>query len=75
MVRDRYQPGFKLALHHKDLGICRQMLDEHGVALPVVEMTLHHYEKLMQQGYGEEDISSLYRLKRELFRKGNKKSL
>lgn len=75
MVRGTFEPGFKLALHHKDLNICRQMLDELGAASPVVEMTLHHYEKLMQQGYGEEDISALYRLKRDLIRKGNKKSL
>jgi 3-hydroxyisobutyrate dehydrogenase len=75
MVRDTFAPGFKLALHHKDLTICKQMLEELGVALPVVEMTLHHYEKLMEEGHGDEDISALYRLKRELVAKGNKKSL
>ena len=75
MVQQHFPPGFKLALHHKDLTICRQMLDQLGVALPVVEMTLHHYDKLMLEGHGEKDISALYRLKRELFAKGNKKSL
>lgn len=75
MTRGVYQPGFKVALHHKDLNICRQMAEAHGVALPVVEMTLHHYQKLMEQGYGEEDISALHRLKQEMFAKGNKKSL
>jgi 3-hydroxyisobutyrate dehydrogenase len=38
-------------------------------------MTLHHYQRLLQAGHGEEDISALYRLKRELFAQGNKKSL
>lgn len=75
MVKDTFEPGFKLGLHHKDLTICRQMLDNMGVALPVVEMTLKHYERLMEAGYGEEDISALYRDKRELFRTGNKRSL
>lgn len=75
MTRGTYAPGFKLKLHHKDLNICRKMLDAMGVSLPTVEMTVHHYEKLMEQGHGDEDISALYRLKRELFEKGNKKSL
>ncbi|MGD8429131.1 MAG: NAD(P)-dependent oxidoreductase [Ectothiorhodospiraceae bacterium] len=75
MVRGTFEPGFKCALHHKDLSICRSMLDNLGVSLPVVEMTLKHYERLMDQGYGEEDISTLYRLKRELFAEGNKRSL
>ncbi len=75
MTRGTYEPGFKLALHHKDLSICRAMLDKLNVSLPTVEMTLHHYERLMAAGHGEEDISALYRLKREMFEKGNKKSL
>lgn len=75
MTRGVYEPGFKLALHHKDLSICRHMLDQLDVALPVVEMTLKHYQHLMDEGYGDEDISALYRAKRELFERGNKKSL
>jgi 3-hydroxyisobutyrate dehydrogenase len=75
MTQGVCEPGFKLALHHKDLSICRQMLDQMDVALPVVEMTLKHYQHLMDQGYGDEDISALFRAKRALFERGNKKSL
>ncbi|MCS4505914.1 NAD(P)-dependent oxidoreductase [Arhodomonas aquaeolei] len=75
MVRGTFEPGFKAALHHKDLGICREMLERMGVSLPVVEMTLKHYERLMEQGHGEEDISTLYRLKQALFEEGNRRSL
>lgn len=75
MIRDVFRPGFRLALHHKDLAICQAMAAELNVALPVVEMTMHHYRRLMDEGYGDEDISALFRLKRELFAKGNKKSL
>ncbi|MFV8836317.1 NAD(P)-dependent oxidoreductase [Aquisalimonas sp. APHAB1-3] len=75
MVKGTFEPGFKLALHHKDLTICRQMLDNMNVALPTVEMTLKHYDRLLAAGYGDEDISALYRDKRELFNGGNKKSL
>jgi 3-hydroxyisobutyrate dehydrogenase len=75
MTKGIFQPGFKVGLHHKDLSICRQMAADLDVALPVVEMTLHHYQRLMSEGHGDEDISALYRLKQEMFAKGNKKSL
>jgi len=66
MLAGKYGPGFKLALHYKDLQICRQMLESLGDnSLPLVEMTLIHYKKLMDQGYGDEDISALFRLKTE----------
>ncbi len=57
--------GFKLNLHHKDLTICKAMLEEtDNVSLPLVDATLRQYQQLMEQGYGDEDISALYRLKR-----------
>jgi 3-hydroxyisobutyrate dehydrogenase len=67
MVQRSFAPGFKVALHHKDLTICQQMAQELGVSLPVVEMTLIHYRRLMEAGYGEEDISALFRQKCALF--------
>jgi 3-hydroxyisobutyrate dehydrogenase len=45
------------------------MAAQFGVALPVVEMTLIHYRRLMQAGFGDEDISALYREKCRLFEK------
>ena len=67
MTRGSFAPGFLVALHHKDLTICQAMLAADGVQLPMVEMTLVHYERLMAAGYGDEDISALYRIKRPLF--------
>ena len=67
MTQGNYDPGFRVALHHKDLAICKQMAEEFGVALPVIEMTLIHYRRLMQAGYGDEDISALFREKQALF--------
>ncbi len=67
MLADSYEPGFKLALHHKDLSICQSMINQLGEnALPTVEMTLVHYQRLMDEGFGDEDISALFRLKRKL---------
>lgn len=68
VVRGSFPAGFRVRLHDKDLRICRDMAARHGVQLPVIEMTLLHYRKLIEQGYGDEDISSLYRLKEEMFR-------
>ncbi len=64
MARGSFAPGFKLALHHKDLRICLEMAENIGISLPVTRMTLDEYERLMEQGFGDEDISALYRLKR-----------
>jgi len=64
MLADSFAPGFKLALHHKDLGICQTMLENAcGASLPMIEMTLIHYQRLIEQGFGDEDISALFRLK------------
>ena len=67
MCNGTFEPGFRVALHHKDLKICQAMLAADGVQLPMVEMTLVQYERLMADGHGDEDISALYRGKRPLF--------
>lgn len=69
MVNNRYEPGFKVSLHHKDLAICKEMSAALGVSLPLVEMTLIHYRRLIEAGFGEEDISALFREKSALFEK------
>jgi 3-hydroxyisobutyrate dehydrogenase len=71
MVRNHFEPGFKIALHHKDLAICKQMCEALGVSLPVVEMTLIHYRRLIDAGFGDEDISALFREKTALFDKSS----
>ena len=67
ILRDDYPPGFRVRLHEKDLQICRAMAARHGVQLPLIEMTLVHYRRLIEQGHGDEDISTLFRLKDALF--------
>jgi 3-hydroxyisobutyrate dehydrogenase len=69
MMRMNFPLGFKVALHDKDLKIVQQMAAAQDVQLPVVEMTRIHYRRLMDSGHGDEDISSLFRLKHALFAK------
>lgn len=63
MTSGTFAPGFKLALHHKDLKICQRMAENAQVAIPLSVMTITEYEQLMAAGHGDEDISVLYRLK------------
>jgi 3-hydroxyisobutyrate dehydrogenase len=66
MIRGEFPLGFKVGLHAKDLEICRRMAADLGVKLPVVEMTLLHYDRLPEHS-AEEDISALFRLKSDMF--------
>ncbi len=66
-IANQYPLGFKLALHLKDLRICRTMAHALGGKLPVTEATIPQYEQLKQAGHGDEDISTLYRANRGLF--------
>lgn len=67
MMNDSYAGGFRVRLHEKDLKICRDMAQQHGAQLPLIEMTLLQYRRLIEQGHGDEDISVLFRLKSALF--------
>jgi 3-hydroxyisobutyrate dehydrogenase len=67
MAENRFPAGFRVRLHDKDLRICRAMAAKRGAVLPVVESTLQSYEQLIGQGFADEDISAIYRLKSALF--------
>ena len=67
MAKESYPAGFRVRLHDKDLRICRDMAAQKGATLPSVESTLALYEKLIEQGFGDEDISAVFRLTDSLF--------
>ena len=70
MLEGRFDPGFQVALHHKDLNICKAMAKAKGFAAPpVVEDTLADYECLLTEGLGQEDISALFRLKERWYQR------
>jgi len=64
MLRNEFSVGFKLALLHKDLGIVRGIASEAGTDRTIIEQSLADFGELMAQGYGDDDISALIRLKR-----------
>lgn len=67
MERRAYPAGFRVRLHEKDLKICRAMAAASGAKLSVVEAALSDYAALIAAGYGDEDISALFRLTAPLF--------
>jgi 3-hydroxyisobutyrate dehydrogenase len=67
MANNHFPAGFRVRLHDKDLRICREMAAQQGAVLPVVESTLEQYATLIAEGFGDEDISAVYRLKSKLF--------
>lgn len=67
MIDGQFSAGFKVALHQKDLRICQDMTQAAGAKLSVIEQTLSDYQRLIDQGHGDEDISALYRIKKAKF--------
>ncbi|WP_243040693.1 NAD(P)-dependent oxidoreductase [Dyella sedimenti] len=65
MLRNEFSVGFKLGLLHKDLGIVHRIAEGAGTNRSVIERSLADYAELMSQGYGDDDISGLIRLKRK----------
>lgn len=65
MLRNEFSVGFKLSLLHKDLGIVRGIAQDAGTDRTIIEQSLANYAELMSQGYGDDDISALIRLKRK----------
>ena len=58
-LQHNFQPGFKIALHHKDLGIALAAGREYGVSLPVTAIVDQMLQALKLRGQGEQDHSAL----------------
>ena len=54
-----FDPGFRVELHHKDLGIALAAGREYGVALPVTAIVDQMLEALRAKGRGDRDHSAI----------------
>lgn len=63
-LRDEFSVGFKLGLLHKDLTIVQALARNAGTDRTIIDRSLADYAELMRQGYADDDISALIRLKR-----------
>lgn len=64
MLASQFGSGFKLSLLHKDLLIVQQLAEAAGTDHSIVDKSLADYGRLMAEGRGDDEISSLIRLKR-----------
>jgi len=61
-----FNPGFKVALHHKDLGIALQTGRELGVPLPATALVDQAFAALEARGRSQQDHTALITLLEEL---------
>jgi len=62
MVARQFAPGFRIDLHHKDMGIATAAAREAGVALPVTGLIAQLIAAARAQGYGSLDHSALLKV-------------
>ena len=66
MLTEEFAPGFRVALHDKDLGILRQAARRAGLVLPLTALASELIASLVARGDGSLDHSALYKLAQEL---------
>lgn len=66
MLDRNFDPGFRLALHHKDLGIVTSAAREAGVATPLGALAAQLVASLVTTGDGGLDHSGLFKLINQL---------
>jgi 2-hydroxy-3-oxopropionate reductase len=59
MIARKFEPGFRIDLHHKDLGIVTSAAREAGVAIPLGALVAQLMGALRAQGHGSLDHSAL----------------
>lgn len=66
MLTGQFDPGFRVALHDKDLGILTEAARRAGLVLPLTAVTNQLVMALVARGDGSLDHSALYKLTKEL---------
>jgi 2-hydroxy-3-oxopropionate reductase len=66
MLAGEFQPGFRVELHHKDLGIVTAAAREAGVAIPLGAVVAQLMGALRAMGHGGLDHSALMKLIQQL---------
>jgi 2-hydroxy-3-oxopropionate reductase len=66
MLSDDFRPGFRAALHHKDLGIVMETAREAQISLPATALVAQFMAAAVARGRGSADHSVLVELVREM---------
>ncbi|NEU31165.1 NAD(P)-dependent oxidoreductase [bacterium LRH843] len=62
LVTGDYSPQFSTQLMNKDLGLATGLAEELKLPTPALELSKKLFESAIEKGYGEDDISSLFKL-------------
>ncbi|QET00768.1 MULTISPECIES: NAD(P)-dependent oxidoreductase [Cupriavidus] len=62
MVSRDFAPGMEARLHYKDFGLANGIAEELGLPLPAMRATAAQLDKLIDNGWGKDDTSSLLRV-------------
>ena len=65
MINNNYPLGFRVRLHHKDLGIALETAKKLGVTMLVAALMDQIETGIVARGYGDEDLSAVARSIRE----------
>ncbi len=66
MLRREFEPGFRIDLHHKDMGIVTASAREKGVVIPLGAVVAQLIASLRAQGHGGLDHSALLKIVEQL---------
>ena len=66
MLAREFKPGFRIALHHKDMGIVTSAAREAGVMIPLGALVAQLVAAMEARGDGGLDHSGLLKLAEEL---------
>jgi 2-hydroxy-3-oxopropionate reductase len=66
MLARRFEPGFRIDLHHKDMGIVTAAAREKGVVIPLGALVAQLIGSLRAQGHGALDHSALLKVVEQL---------
>ena len=61
MLQGSYPLGFKLSLHHKDLGIALEAARNVEIDMPITAVVQQLESDLIELGHGDDDVSALHR--------------
>jgi 2-hydroxy-3-oxopropionate reductase len=73
MLKREFEPGFRVDLHHKDLGIVTAAAREAGVVIPLGAHVAQLMASLSAQGHGSLDHSALLMLVEQMSGRGDEK--
>ena len=64
MLKQEFAPSFPARLALKDATLVLEAAHEAGGELPLVDAVRERFERLVEEGYGDEDMAAVYRVER-----------